>query len=170
MKNHRLSAVSLLIAAFWVGAGCTEQRASQDASDTASRRASFDSASAAFHQALRTNDTESFLSYIGDDVILMPPGEPAVNGKERLRTWYAGFLSQYKTASLELSKREVFVTDEWAVETGAYEWGLAPAAGGAPVVDRGNYMQLWRSQPDGQWRFVREVWNSSVPASTAPAT
>jgi len=31
------------------------------------------------------------------------------------------------------------------------------------MLDRGNYMQVWKSQPDGQWRFGREIWNSSAP-------
>jgi len=34
-----------------------------------------------------------------------------------------------------------------------------------PLLDRGNYMQVWKSQPDGQCRFEREIWNSSIPAS-----
>jgi hypothetical protein len=28
-------------------------------------------------------------------------------------------------------------------------------------------MQVWLRQPNGQWRFAREIWNSAVPA---PAT
>jgi uncharacterized protein (TIGR02246 family) len=128
----------------------------------------FETATAAFHQALRTNDAEALLGYVADDVLLMPPGEDAVRGKNAMRDWYAAFLSQYSTSSLILSDREVFVGDRWAVELGTYEWGLTPLAGGAALVDRGNYMQVWRSQSDGQWRFEREIWNSSAPASPPP--
>ena len=102
--------------------------------------------------------------YVADDVLLMPPGEAAVRGKSAMRDWYAAFLAQYSTSSLILSDCEVFVGDRWAVELGTYEWGLTPRAGGAALVDRGNYMQVWRSQSDGQWRFEREIWNSSAPA------
>ena len=125
----------------------------------------FEIATAEFHQALRTNDAEALFAYVADDVLLMPPGEDAVRGKMAMRDWYAAFLSQYSTSSLTLSDREVFVGDRWAVELGSYEWGLTPSAGGADVLDGGNYMQVWKSQPDGQWRFEREIWNSSAPAS-----
>lgn len=128
----------------------------------------FEAATAAFHQALRTNDAEALLGYVADDVLLMPPGEDAVRGKEAMRDWYAAFLSQYRTSSLILSDREVFAGDRWAVELGTYEWSLAPTAGGAVAFDRGNYMQVWRSQPDGHWRFEREIWNSSAPAAPLP--
>lgn len=122
-----------------------------------------EAATAAFHQALRTNDPEALFAWVVEDVQMMPPGEPVVRGKDAMREWYAGFLSQYHTTSLELSDREVLVGAGWAVELGSYAWGLAPAAGGEPVLDRGNYMQVWTVQPDGQWRFAREIWNSSAP-------
>ena len=133
------------------------------------KSADFETATAAFHQALRTNDAEALFAYVADDVVLMPPGEALVRGKSSMRDWYAGFLSEFRTSSLVLTDREVFVSDGWAVELGVFEWGLAPAAGGDPVLDRGNYMQVWTSQPDGQWRFARELWNSSAPAAPAAA-
>jgi ketosteroid isomerase-like protein len=125
----------------------------------------FETATAAFHEALRTNDAQALFAYVADDVLLMPPGEGAVRGKSAMRDWYGTFLSQYTTSSLTLSNREVFVGDQWAVELGSYEWGLTPAVGGDVVLDRGNYMQLWKSWPDGHWRFEREIWNSSAPVT-----
>lgn len=85
-----------------------------------------------------------------------------------MRAWYAGFLAQFRTSSLVLTDREVFLGEGWAVETGTFEWGLEPAAGGAPVIDRGSYMQIWKPQPGGRWTFAREIWNSSVPPPAPP--
>ena len=126
----------------------------------------FESATAAFHQALRTNDAEALFAHVADDVLLMPPGEDAVRDKSAMRDWYAGFLSQFRTSSLTLSDREVFVGGGWAVELGSYEWGLTPADGGSAVLDRGSYRQVWTSEPDGQWHFEREIWNSAGPAAS----
>jgi hypothetical protein len=44
-----------------------------------------------------------------------------------------------------------------------------PKAGGDPMLDHGNHMQLWKRQPDGNWCFAREIWTSAIPASTAAA-
>jgi uncharacterized protein (TIGR02246 family) len=122
----------------------------------------FEVATAEFHQALRTNDAEALFAHVAEDVLLMPPREQAVRGKQAMRDWYDAFLCQYRTSSLTLSDREVFVGDRWAVELGSYQWGLTPVAGGGDVLDLGNYMQLWTSQADGRWRFEREIWNSSA--------
>jgi ketosteroid isomerase-like protein len=121
-----------------------------------------DAASAAFHQALRTNDSDTLFSFVADDVVMMPPGEAPIRGKDAMRRWYAGFLSQFRTSSLTLTDREVLAGDDWAVELGTFEWGLLPVAEGEAVVDRGHYMQLWRRVRDDRWQFAREVWNSSA--------
>ena len=147
--------------------GCAESRPSSAAADTSALRSAFATANQRFHQGLRANDT-TLLVYVADDVVLMPTGEAVVRGKNAFREWYNGFLSQYQTTSMNFADQEVYVGDQWAFELGTYEWNLTPVAGGAPVTDRGNYLQLWRVQPDGQWRFAREIWNSAAPA-TPPA-
>ena len=59
-------------------------------------RAAVEAATAAFHQALRTNDAGALFAYVADDVVMMPPGEAPVRGKAAMRAWYAGFLSQFE--------------------------------------------------------------------------
>ncbi len=131
-------------------------------------RAEVEATTEKFHQALRTNDADRLFSFVADDVVMMPPGEAAIRGKAAMREWYAAFLSQFRTSSLVLGDREVFVGAGWAVEVGSYEWGLEPAAGGGdPAVDRGHYMQVWRRRPDGRWQFAREIWNSTAPPPAA---
>jgi ketosteroid isomerase-like protein len=125
-------------------------------------RTDFEQATARFHQALRTNDSEGLFAYVASDVVMMPPNEAPIRGKASMQTWYRMFLSAFQTTTLILSDREVIVSDGWATELGQYEWGLQPTAGGNPVVDKGNYMQIWKRTSDG-WRFFREIWNSSIP-------
>ena len=159
MRWSWLSGAALSLAAL---VGCDGPKAPPGATT-----AEVEKATSAFHEALRTNDSATFLSFVADEVVMMPPGEAPVRGKEALRAWYTAFLSRYRTVSLTLGHREVLVGEAFAVELGSFEWGLAPAGGGNPVVDRGNYMQVWKRQSDGQWRFAREIWNSSAPAEAA---
>jgi len=155
----------LSVALLCAFAGARAQSPGAGASVSATRQA-VEAATTAFHQALRTNNAEGLFSYVADGVVVMPPGEAPVRGIAAMRTWYAGFLSQFRTSSLTLTEREVFTGKDWAVEVGAYEWALKPVAGGEPVIDRGHYMQVWKSQPGGRWRFAREIWNSSGPPPT----
>lgn len=136
--------------------------------DEAATRAAFEAASTALHDGLRANDLERFLAHVANDVVMMPPGEVPIRGKEAVRAWMTMFLSQYRTSSLVLADREVIVGVGTVVEVGTFEWGLTAVDGGRPVLDRGSYMQVWRRQPDGNWHFAREIWNSSAPQAPPP--
>jgi uncharacterized protein (TIGR02246 family) len=164
MVMKRFGVVIVAVASFV--AGCSGARTDAGASSEADR-AAVEKTTAAFHDALRSNDLEKFMAYVAEDVVFMPIGEPAVRGKAAMRTWMEGFLGQYRTSSLTLANREVFVGNGWATELGTYEWELMPAGGGSPQTDRGNYMQVWRQHSDQTWRFAREVYNSSVPPADA---
>lgn len=50
-------------------------------------------------------------------------------------------------------------------ESPAFEIATAEFHQALRTNDRGNYMQLWKSDADGQWRFEREIWNSTAPVS-----
>ena len=160
IRRNLLLTIPVVIAAT---ACMNEKSSTADTTATGSIRAAVERTTAAFHEALRTNDSTKFYSYIADDALMIPPGEAPVRGIDAMHSWYAGFLSQYHTSSLRLGEREVFVGDGWATELGSYEWGLKPPAGGAEVVDRGHYMQVWKQLPTGEWRFAREIWNSAAP-------
>jgi ketosteroid isomerase-like protein len=156
--------VSLLAVTAVICVACVDSQSSSRASSAApAEKAAVESTTAAFHQTLRTNDSTALYSYIADDVLMMPPGEAPVRGSSAMRSWYAAFLKQYATSSLKLNDKEVFVGNGWATEVGSYEWALKPRAGGAEVLDRGHYMQVWKQMPNGQWKFYREVWNSTSP-------
>jgi uncharacterized protein (TIGR02246 family) len=142
----------------------------RDAARPDAALAEVEAATAEFHQALRTNDAAKLFAYVAEDVVMTPPGEGPVCGKEAMQAWYAGFLSQVRTTSLTLADREVFVGTGWAVEKGAHEWVVEPVGGGEAVVDHGNYMQVWRRAPDGRWLFAREIWNSAAPPTAGQAS
>lgn len=127
-------------------------------------RASVDSAATALLKALRNDSPDSLLALMADDVIIMPPNEPVLRGKPAVRTWYEQFVHQMRTQSLEITKRELFVGDDYATEVAQFAWTLVPVAGGAPIVDRGSYVQLWHRSANARWVFTREVWNSTTPS------
>jgi ketosteroid isomerase-like protein len=125
-------------------------------------QASVDSAANRLLAALRSDAPDSLLALMPDDVSIMPPNEPALVGKPAVRSWYEAFVKQMRTSSLTITNRELLIGGRYATEVASFEWTLVPRAGGAPITDRGTYMQVWRREPSGQWVFSREVWNSSI--------
>lgn len=132
-------------------------------------QAGVDSAANRLLTALRADAPDSLMALMAEDVVIMPPNEAVLRGKAAVRAWYEQFLTQMRTSSLTITNREVLIGGDWATEVAAFECALVPAAGGAPVIDRGSYVQVWHREPDGRWLFSREVWNSTSPLP-APAS
>lgn len=132
----------------------------------ATLQAGVDSAANRLQTALRTNGSDSLMVLMADDVVLIPPNEAVLKGKEAVRAWYDQFLTQLRTTDLTITDREVLIGGEWATELAAFSWTLAPVGGGPAVTDRGSYVQVWHREPDGRWLFARELWNSTSPPLT----
>ena len=151
------------LAAAAVAIACSSQNTAKNDAQDSTLQAGVDSAANRLLAALRGDATDSLLVLMAEDVIIMPPNEPALKGKAAVRTWYGQFVKQMRTSSLKVTNRELFIGGDYATEVAGFEWTLVPVAGGAPITDRGSYMQLWRREANGRWAFSREVWNSSIP-------
>jgi ketosteroid isomerase-like protein len=162
MRTVHAGRFAALIAAA-LAIACSPQKSGQAGSQTPDVRPAVDSAANRLLAALRTDSPDSLVALLADDVIIMPPNEPVLKGKAAVRTWYEAFVKQMHTSSLTISDRELLIGGDYATEVAGFEWTLVPAGGGAPMVDRGSYMQVWHRQPDGRWVFSREVWNSTAP-------
>jgi ketosteroid isomerase-like protein len=148
---------------------CSELTPGPGTRDRTAFQAGVDSAANRLLTALRTNASDSLLTLMAEDVVLMPPNEAVLKGKAAVRTWYQQLLTQVRTSSLTITDREVLIGGEWATELAGFEWTLVPVAGGPAVIDRGSYVQVWHREPDGRWLFSRELWNSTTPVA-APST
>lgn len=157
---HRVSFVARACAIFLVAYGQSGTAAETRSPDAVSE---FAATTGAFHQTLRANDLAGFASFLDPSAVIAPPAEPPIQGKNNVTTWYKSFLAKYRTSSLQLFDKENFVGRDWAVEFGRFSWGLSPTDGSTAVLDHGTYMQVWKRQANGSWRFAREVWNSSPP-------
>jgi ketosteroid isomerase-like protein len=160
MRAVRVVAAASLIL---LAVACSSPEPESTEASPESSRAAVDSAATRLLSALRTDSPDSLLALMPDDVILMPPHEPVLKGKAAVRAWYEAFVKQLRTTDLTITNRELLIGGDYATEVAEFEWTLVPVAGGAPMTDRGSYIQVWHKQPDGSWVFSREVWNSALP-------
>ena len=113
---------------------------------------------------MKANDAEALGRLVTEDAVLMPPNEPAVVGRAAVIDWFAGVVKQARTTGIGVPQREVIVAGDWAIERGSFLWKVAPAAGGAPIEDQGNFLAIHQRQIDGTWKVTRNIWNSTLPA------
>src|SRR5215212_10064718 len=102
----------------WAGVviACSPPKAKATSDQADVVKASVDSAANRLLAALRSDSPDSLLALMADDVIIMPPNEPILRGKPAVRTWYGQFVRTMRTASLDITNRELFIGGDQATE------------------------------------------------------
>ncbi len=143
--------------------GC--QKAAEDTSeDEKVIRAS----APAWADAYNAGDAEKLAAMYWEDAVLQPPGAPAATGTAAIREFLAADSAATKAAGLKMNIPEagtIDVSGDLAYEAGTFS--VTDAAGA--TVDTGKYIGVFQKR-DGNWRYIRDTWNSdNPPAPTAPA-
>jgi ketosteroid isomerase-like protein len=113
---------------------------------------------------LSRGDLDSLVSVYAEDVISLPPNQPARVGKAAVQAMWEETLSDF-AVEVSVSVEEVEVAGGWAFERGTFNMRLSPRAGDAPIEVTGKYLDVLRQQADGSWKYSRVSWNSSEPTS-----
>jgi len=158
MKNRSRPAILLPLA---VLAGC--QSLSAPAPDTVREEAAIRATDARWLAAAQAHDLEQTVSYWTDDVYMMPPGGPAMVGKEALRRYVAG---AFTIPDFSIS----WVTDHiWVAKSGEVAYAVGTdtirltTPDGKAVVEHDKAVAVWRKQPDGSWKCAVDIWNAADP-------
>lgn len=115
--------------------------------------------------ACNTGDVAGFIATCADDIVFLPPDDNAVVGADAVAAYIkSGFFDPFEV-HLSFVFDELNVTGDWAFARGPFELRLTPKPGGEPVVDRGKFIDVFRRQGDGSWRFARVIFNRNRPAA-----
>ena len=106
---------------------------------------------------------DNVLAVFTDDLVLMPPNEPVLVGKDAARSWLQEMYRQFKIEGTYTSASDLTVAGDWAFERMAFTLKLTPTGGGAAVEDVGKGFHIYRRQGDGSWKIAQDIWNSDKP-------
>ncbi|HXQ25222.1 MAG TPA: SgcJ/EcaC family oxidoreductase [Candidatus Acidoferrales bacterium] len=138
--------------------GCTAQRKANLAAQEAAIRAT----DASWLAAATSHDLERILPFWSDDATILPPGAPAVVGKEAIRQYVSGafatpgFSITWTTDTVEVSQ-----SGDLAYSAGTDRISVtAPDGKSVTEVNRG--VAIWKKQPDGSWKCVMDVMSPAA--------
>jgi ketosteroid isomerase-like protein len=106
------------------------------------------------------NDVERIISFWTDDAIVMPPGLPAIVGKNALREYVQGSFRIPGFRITWTSADVVFSPDEQLAYIFSRNAVSMNAEDGSPVTNEGRAVTIWRKETDGEWRCAVEIWNA----------
>jgi uncharacterized protein (TIGR02246 family) len=111
-----------------------------------------------YAQAITAGDRKKFLGYFADDIVMMPPGQPSVRGREGVGALTDQLFDQF-------TMREAFEYDElsavgdWAAGRFTYAFSVTPKSGGPTTTEVGKGMAWLRRTLAGSWQFTHMIWN-----------
>jgi ketosteroid isomerase-like protein len=120
-----------------------------------------DALASGFARAFTQKDVEKVTSFYADDATLMPPGQPAVRGREAIEAYFRrGFSLDF--VSMDVTPLESAVAGAIAFEAGAsrlvLQSGPTPDARGPGNVETGKYLLIYK-RVGNEWKIAYDIFN-----------
>ena len=119
-----------------------------------------ESAADAYVAAMNAGDWARVAQFFAEDAVRVPPHEEPHQGRDAIEAWLGGI---EELISYELTRDEVDGTDGFAYVRGRYAITLRPRGVPGPISDEGDFLEVWRRQPDATWRVAEAIWNTRLP-------
>ena len=110
-----------------------------------------------------TTINERYLEFFVDDLVLLPPGRQAIQGRDAALTFYNNVWGGVTELTLEYQKPEIIIDGDLAVRRYVGRAEFRPNAESEPVTGSGRYIDVLRRQGNGDWRIVWHAWTRIVP-------
>ena len=140
----------------------TATLAGAPAADQAVVRQAIDSSDAHFAAAFLRGDTAVLANTYAPDAVLMPPDSKALSGHEAIAKGFAAMIPTMHVTQFALHAQEVIVAGDYAIETGTTDMTMQ-TKGAKQTRDVGKFLTVWKHQPDGSYKIVRDIFNSDGP-------
>jgi ketosteroid isomerase-like protein len=111
------------------------------------------------------NDLDGTVSYYADDAVLLPPNAPIARDKTSIRNTWANLLGPGTSVTWQTSNVEAAKSGEIGYAYGTYS--TTTTAGAAP--ETGKFVEVWKKQPNGNWKCIVDTYNPDAPATPPPA-
>lgn len=157
MTALRVLALILLASCITVGLANGQTTAQSD-SETAAINALYGE----WIKAMATRGAEGYVSFFAADGAVLPPGMPALEGKDAIRQWIQKELEDFTLEGGKFVPGPLKVSNGWAVRRFSISGKRVPKKGGEPVQVDNKYMDVLQKQADGSWKFVYRMWSSNL--------
>lgn len=132
--------------------------------DGAAARRAVQEADRELSRASQARDIEAFAALLDPDTLFVSESGPAARGRDAVRSKWAPFFDPAgPSLTWEPYESEIASQGDLGYTRGKFLFEGKDAAGKA-MTERGEYLSVWRKQPDGAWRIVVD---SSVPLTDA---
>lgn len=152
MRNN----LFILFGLFLAGCGGTKEEKAEPVKtfDIAPVKEYINNVNKTYGLRFKTSDSALYADRYCKEAIALPPGMPAVKGRDSIRSYYYSNGAN-RSLNITITANNIFGTAELVVEEGVYDF--PDGKGGS--FDKGKFIALWKEE-GGKWKLYREIWNS----------
>ena len=107
--------------------------------------------------AINSNNLDSLLGMLTEDVVFMSAGDPVMVGKEAVKPWVAGYYEAFHT-HWDKTVEEFIVQGEWAFERYSASFRDSSLTDGSISTGTSWGLAIYHYDADGKWRIARDAW------------
>jgi uncharacterized protein (TIGR02246 family) len=112
--------------------------------------------------AINAGDIDALAALTTADHVMVSSGGAPLAGREALLDAMTGAFARVDIDE-SWSPEETVVSGDLAYQRGTFVVVATPRAGGESSRTTGNFLRIYRRQPDGRWFMVRDTFNSAAP-------
>jgi ketosteroid isomerase-like protein len=117
-------------------------------------------------KAVADRSLKTFLMLVDDDAVFF--GKDMARGKEAVsKAWLPFFTDRTLFLKWHPTQVEVSSSGDLGYSIGEYE-RISRDSSGNPATAAGNYVSIWRKQPDGKWKVVLDIGTPGTPVPRTP--
>jgi uncharacterized protein (TIGR02246 family) len=111
-------------------------------------------------EAINTGDIDALAALTTEDHMMISSGGPPLTGKQALVDSMTGAFERFDFDE-SWAPVETVAAGDVAYQRGTFVVNATPKAGGEAVHMTGNFLRIYRRQPDGRWFMTRDNFNGS---------
>ena len=112
-------------------------------------------------KAVADRSLQTFVSMVDNDAVFF--GKGVARGKNAVsKAWLPFFTDRTLFLKWYPTQVEISSSGDLGYTIGDYE-RIGKDASGAPATVTGNYVSIWRKQPDGRWKIVLDIGTPGTP-------
>jgi ketosteroid isomerase-like protein len=144
-------------------APATATLAGAPVADAAAVRKAIEAVEARQIDAVLHGDSVGAVAGYADDAIVMMPDSKMSKSRADAMHAFVKMLAVGKVTAFTSHIEDLLVAGDYAIETATYDMTIQPTKG-KPIHDVGKYLTVWKKQPDGGYKAIRDINNSDGAA------